>query len=182
VGYSYATAAEALIVVNQTEGVMISNDESNELFVDTERWNDALSRKSRDIDSVIASVGYTVPVMPAPELLRDICIYLAWESIDVWGGRREQVVFLAEDARRRLTAIAEGKAVLIGADGQPIKKPGGDVDPGISDRYSSSMNSGDRSRGAYSPNFGPKEHGEFTLADLRRVRYGRGRDAERPLR
>lgn len=149
---SYATTADFQLKTSDTEAYDVSDlDDSERGSVQAGRIDDSLISASRDIDSVLASRGYALP-LPVGEYpqLKDICVWLAWEKLNVFGDRRDEVVAHADDARMRLAEIW----LIDPITGAAIPRPGAIVDPddGNGDGfYSGQTVIGSRAGGCYVP-------------------------------
>ncbi|WP_435100827.1 gp436 family protein [Arhodomonas sp. AD133] len=82
--------------------------------VDQAQVETALEEASAEIDALIRR-RYSVPVSPAPALLRRLCADIARYHLDAIGGR-EHVAKRRNDAVKRLESIAAGRATLDGGE------------------------------------------------------------------
>jgi phage gp36-like protein len=113
----YATPEDFMRILSRTEAGELSQIDETSDIADVEKIQDALRRASLDIDSELALMGYRFP-LPADVLisqLTDICVYLAWEKMNIYGDIRETVSRLSDNARERLKRIR-----LFNSGGIPI--------------------------------------------------------------
>jgi phage gp36-like protein len=147
---AYATTADFRLKTSDSEAYDVSDlDDFDRASIQAGRIEDALLSASGDIDSILTAIGYALPLPSAvyPQLV-DICVWLAWEKLNTFGDRRDEVVAHADDARMRLDHLW----VINPATGAPLPRqnaivPGGDG-KGF---YNAQTVIGSRSGGCYVP-------------------------------
>lgn len=146
---SYANLTDFQRILSKSEANDISDlDDADRSSVQIGRIEGALIAASRDIDSVLARLNYLLPLtIGIYDQLVDICVFLAWEKLNVFGERPE-VVRLADNARERLEYIrlidpVSGKEII-------RQDESGCGDAAI---YNGRTIIADRSVGVYVPNF-----------------------------
>lgn len=147
----YGTIAEFMNFVRSQELVQQSNWEPDEVFVNQDFAVSHLEFASTKIDGYIGKL-YTVPVIPSPPQLIYICFRLARWSMEQIGEPRPTVQLQHDQAIEELKCLADGKSILVGADGAVVPTLPTDAGPEVDERINMPLFSG--ARKATVPQFG----------------------------